>query len=137
MRKPRTRSGPGTSRATPRGAPTSTSRETRPGSSSEHGAHEPTDRAAREVDRVQLELVEDVANERPRHGSEIRTCVVERIRETVPRQIDRKDAAPRRESPEDGCPQRGVVESTVDEHERWPVPELEHPRLLTRPPQAT
>ena len=49
----------------------------------EDGAHEAAHRTAREVDRVELEAVHDVAHEGRRNGREIRRLVVEPIRQPV------------------------------------------------------
>ena len=134
---PSTRSGVGTSRVTPSGAPTSTEPPDAPGLvEREDGAHEAADRAAREVDRVELEAVQDVAHEGRRNRREIRRLVVERIRQPVAGQVDGQHAVSARERRQDRRPEGGVVERAVDEHERRAVSELEHPGLALRPPQA-
>ena len=102
----------------------------------EDGRHEPPERAADEVDAVEPEPVQNVAEERGRERGEIRRLVVERVREAVAGQVDGEDAMVLGERCQDRRPESGVVEGAVDEHERRPVPEREHPGLALRPPQA-
>ncbi len=99
----------------------------------EDRADEAPERGADEGGGLELQRVEDLAEERSRHVLELGVGIVERVRQPVAREIDGDHTVPGGERPKDRRPQRGVVHEAVDEHERRAVPELEHACLPPRP----
>ena len=93
--RPNTHNIIGTRRVTPGGAPTSASRETRVRRlQRECDRPQPAHRVPRDVDRIELERVEDLTQEHDRVLEDVDAVVVERVSKPMPRAVDGEDAVP-------------------------------------------
>ena len=98
---------------------------------------QPAHRVPRDVDRIELERVEDLAQEHDRVLEDVDAVVVERVSQPVPRAIDGEDTVPAGECLQDGDPLECGVPAAVDEQKRRPVAELQHLGLTLRPGHAS
>ena len=84
----------------------------------EDGGEEPAQRIRDQVDRWDLQSIQDVAKERSCQLEQIHTRVVERVRQPVSRQIDSEHAAVPREIGKDRHPSGRTAERAVDQ-QQW------------------